>query len=48
MIPLACRSTPLEGSVSGEALNRNVGEAFEEFVRYTEGLKYQGTKGALP
>ncbi|KAK9832923.1 hypothetical protein WJX74_001844 [Apatococcus lobatus] len=37
------RESRVEGSLGAEALNRNVGEAFEEFLKFTEGLKHQGS-----
>ena len=40
-----CRESRVESSLGAEALNRNVGEAFEEFLKFTEGLKHQGSSG---
>lgn len=39
------RDSRTESSLGAEALNRNVGEAFEEFLKFTEGLKHQGSSG---
>ncbi|KAK9842166.1 hypothetical protein WJX84_004169 [Apatococcus fuscideae] len=37
------REARAENSVGAEALGRNVGEAFEEFVKFTEELKHRGS-----
>ena len=39
------REARAENSVGAEALGRNVGEAFEEFVKFTEELKHRGSGG---